>query len=89
MGSLFVAILLLTIVVSLFYRKDESSPKEKKDQQVLDKLKARYRQALQSGTKAQALQFGRDYYAYLRNSHTLPALDEEAIANDIAANFGR
>lgn len=83
MGSLFVAILVIIVLVSLYYKSDGNEEKEQTESEVLARLKARYQQALKQGDKATAAQFGRDYYSYLRNSRTLPADDEEAIMKDV------
>lgn len=85
MGSLFVAILLIIIIVSVFYRNtDNAEKKEQSEKEIIARLKARYQEALKGSDRAQALKLGRDYYAYLRNSRTLPSSDEEAIARDLA-----
>lgn len=84
MGSLFVAALIIIILVSLFYRSTDEEPKVNQEKEVVAKLRDRYRHALQSGNKEQAVKFGRDYYAYLRNSRHLPAADEQAIAKDVS-----
>ena len=84
MGSLFVAILVIIVLVSLFYKNDGNYEKEEKEKEILAKLKARYQEALKGGNKAQAAKFGRDYYSYLRNSRTLSDGDEQAIAGDLA-----
>lgn len=84
MGSLIIAILLLVLLVSLFYRNDDNYEKEEKEKAVLARLKAKFQQALTAGDKEQAMRLGRDYYAYLRNSRTLSPEDEQAIVNEIA-----
>jgi predicted MPP superfamily phosphohydrolase len=84
MGSLFVAVLVIIILVSLFYKSDDNYEKEEKEKEILARLEQRYRAALKAGNREQALKFGRDYYAYLRNSRTLSANDERAIASDLA-----
>lgn len=84
MGSLFIAIVVIIILVSLFYKNDGNYEKEEKEKQVLAKLKARYQAALKERNREQALKFGRDYYSYLRNTRTLSTADEQALANDLA-----
>lgn len=84
MGSLFVAIIIIIILVSLFYKNDGNYEKEEKEKEILAKLNARYKQALKEGDKAKAAKYGRDYYSYLRNSRTLSPADEQIIAKDIA-----
>lgn len=84
MGSLFVAIVVIVILVSLFYKNDDNYEKEEKEKEVLARLKRRYQTALKEGNKELALKAGRDYYAYLRNSRTLSTADEQAIAKELA-----
>ncbi|WP_121353819.1 hypothetical protein [Flavisolibacter nicotianae] len=85
MGSLLMAILILVIVVSIFYRNNDPDETDRKEQVVIAKLKEQYRQALKSGNRAAALEAGRTYYRYLRNSRELSSQDEQAIAKDLAA----
>lgn len=84
MGSLFVAIIVIIILVSLFYKNDGNYEKEEKEKQILATLKKKYQTALQEGNKERALKAGRDYYAYLRNSRDLGADDERAITTAVA-----
>lgn len=84
MGSLFVAVLVVIVLVSLFYKSNDNHDKEEKEKKLIAKLKARYQDALHSGNKEQALKFGRDYYSYLRNTRTLKPSDEQTIARDVA-----
>lgn len=84
MGSLFIAILVIIVLVSLFYKNDDNYEKEQKEKEIILKLKRRYQEALKGVDKTKALKFGRDYYAYLRNSRSLSTADEQAIAKDIA-----
>lgn len=85
MGSLFVAILLLIVIVSFFYRNtDNAEKKEQGEKEIIARLKTRYQEALKGNDKARALKLGRDYYAYLRNSRDLSTADKEAIARDLA-----
>lgn len=84
MGSLFVAIIIIIILVSLFYKSDGNYEKEEKEKETLAKLKTRYQEALKGGDKARAAKLGRDYYSYLRNSRNLSPADEQIIARDLA-----
>jgi uncharacterized membrane protein (DUF106 family) len=84
MGSLFVAILIVIILISFFYKNNTNYEKEEKEKETLRKLEARYQNALRSGDRATAIKCGRDYYAYLRNSRSLSAADEQALARDVA-----
>jgi hypothetical protein len=84
MGSLFIAILVIIVLVSLYYKNSDGEEREKKEKETIHVLKERYQKALSSGDKAAARKYGRDYYAYLRGSRTLPLIDEQAIENDIA-----
>lgn len=84
MSSLLVAIVLLVIIVSVFYRNSDPDETGQKEQAVMTRLKANYQQALKAGNRAAALEAGRTYYRYLRNSRELSADDEEAIAKDLA-----
>lgn len=85
MGSLFIAILVLIIVVSLFYKNDDNYEKEEKEKKTIAKLKARYHDALKGSDKELALKYGRDYYAYVNNSRKLSREDEQSIAQDLAS----
>ena len=87
MGSLFVAIIIIVILISVFYNNDGNYEKEEKEKETLARLKARYQEALRGGDKAKAQKFGRDYYSYLRNSRNLSPADEQIIAKDLA-NMG-
>lgn len=84
MGSLFVAVVLIIILVSLFYKSNDNYGKEEKEKQIIATLRARYLEALKGGDRTKALAFGREYYAYLRNSRNLSPADEQAIAKDLA-----
>lgn len=84
MGSLFVAIVIIVILVSLFYKNNDNYEREEKEKEVLAKLKSKYQTALKEGNKEQALKAGKDYYAYLRNSRELSAGDEQAMAKELA-----
>jgi hypothetical protein len=84
MGSLIVAVLIIVILVSLFYKNNDNYGKEERENETLAKLKGRYQAALKAGDKTKARNCGLDYYAYLRNSRTLTSVDEDAIARDIA-----
>ncbi|HET7896371.1 MAG TPA: hypothetical protein VFL47_01835 [Flavisolibacter sp.] len=84
MGSLFVAVLLLALLVSLFYGKKDNIETAEKEKEVIARLRARYQEALRAGDKEKAVQYGHDYYRYLRNSRQLRAFDEQAIENDVA-----
>jgi hypothetical protein len=86
MGSLFIAILVILVLVSLYYKSSDGDDREQKEKETIHALKERYQKALRTGDKAKARQYGRDYYAYLRGSRTLPLIDEQAIENDIASN---
>lgn len=85
MGSLIVAVLILVLVVAFFYKNNEKEEGPQPEEEVIAKLKARYRAALKAGDRENALKCGRDYYAYLRNSRSLAAADEEAIKSDLAS----
>ena len=84
MGSLFVAIVVIVILISMFYKNDGNYEKEEKEKDTLAKLKTRYQEALREGDKAKAQKYGRDYYSYLRNSRNLSPADEQIIAKDLA-----
>lgn len=84
MGSLLVALLIVVLLVAFFYRSNEQDEGVTKEDEMIARLKARYRAALQSGDKAKAQKCGRDYYAYLRNSRSLSAADEQALEKDLA-----
>jgi hypothetical protein len=85
MGSLFIAILVILVLVSLYYKSSDGDDREQKEKETIHVLKERYQKALRTGDKATARKYGRDYYAYLRGSRTLPLIDEQAIENDIEA----
>jgi len=87
MGSLFVAIIIIIILISLFYKNDGNYEKEEKQKDTLEKLKTRYQEALKGSDKATAQKYGRDYYSYLRNSRNLSAADEQIIERDLT-NMG-
>ena len=84
MGSLIVAVLILVLLVAFFYKSNDKDDGAQQEEEIIAKLKARYRAALKAGDKASALKYGRDYYAYLRNSRSLTAADEQAIERDLA-----
>lgn len=48
-------------------------------------IAAKYRDALNSGNKSDALSLGRQYYASLRDDGVLTIYDEQALANDLLA----
>ena len=83
MGSLFVAVLIIIVLVSLFYKNTGNYEKDEREQETIRRLKTRYEDALRSGDKARAMTCGKDYYAYLRNSRSLSAADEQALKNDL------
>ena len=84
MGSLFVAIIVIIVLVSFFYKNDGNYEKEEKEKETLAKLKTRYLESLRGSDKAKAQKYGRDYYSYLRNSRNLSPADEQIIAKDLA-----
>lgn len=83
MGSVFIAIIIIILLISFFYSKPDNDEKDQKEKETIAILQNRYRQALKAGDRQLALKYGRDYYAYLRNSRQLSEEDEKAIAEDL------
>lgn len=74
--ALFFGVLVVVIVLVIAWSKRRGKE--------IAELKKRYEHLLLHGTKQQALQAGRDYYAALRGGR-LSAFDEQAISNDLGA----